>query len=1044
MMIKRWRYRLSQTLLLALLSALAVGCAVFGPLYERALEQSILLEALARAPSGGTSLVLASTRSGAPLGVAGHRAFVPPTLTDVYAAPEHLWSGRLAVATATGRTTTTLWARDDTCAGLTIVAGQCPSAAGELLVSSAEAQVQGWVVGTIVGAIEDRPGGTGRDFPWPLRVAGVFELPAGQTTWGTSASSVGLTGRAGRRQGGEDGPRLMDGIVVHERTFTEGQSSSDNLTSAGGWARPSVTTTFTLRAGGLTLDRLGDVQAAMATLIDQGVTQTPRIRVTSSVGEVAAEVNAGRAQAQVIVPLLVLQLALLSVLVLGLVAASAVEQRRPEAGLARLRGAGPAQATRRLLAELGAAVTLGAPFGALGAWALTAAARAWWLPAGVPAEWPVLATLAGLAIFALAWVVIAVPARSTERETVAELLRRVPPRRGSGRIAVQDAVVAGVCLAAVVALGTGNLTGPLALLSPVLLALTVGLALAHLLPPTATWWARRALATGRVTAALAAVQIARRPAVRHLITIVTVATALSVFAADAYAVAGRNRDVRARLESGAAAVVRVNASSIAAVRSVVAQADPNGSSASVVTWTSGGLGAPTTMGVVPGQFERVADLTTSPEAFDLAPLAFELPPAPVIVGSKLSVEVENGLRLVPDVDYGQPHPEGENNPTGEVTLELRVRIIGGPERTVTLGGLIPGAGGSLSLSADIECPSGCEILSLGVGRRLGDIRFIEGAAVIRAVRGDQGAAAQLGPADAWVGKGDPQSERDEFISTAVGGAGTLTLNVRSLLQNLSVTSKRSGAPLPALLVGTPPAGYRVDEPFPITGLDGLAVQVHSARALPYAPGGPAQTAVVNVDVLAHRAPTLDPATRVEIFVANPDLLPNFRKTLTDNDIQIVQERRMVDSRAVYDNSASAWGLRLALLVGALAIAMAALVMILLTATAWRGRARDLAALEFAGVAKASLRVASAAEHAIVAGISVAVGAGCGVAAAALALPMVPMFSRPSAVFTPDLSHAPAPMIAAAGVALGTLVTVAGTVGAALVRRAQAERLRDQL
>lgn len=49
------------------------------------------------------------------------------------------------------------------------------------------------------------------------------------------------------------------------------------------------------------------------------------------------------------------------------------------------------------------------------------------------------------------------------------------------------------------------------------------------------------------------------------------------------------------------------------------------------------------------------------------------------------------------------------------------------------------------------------------------------------------------------------------------------------------------------------------------------------------------------------------------------------------------------------SSASASGLRLAAVIGALAVLLAALVLVLVVATGWRGRARDYAALRMAGV-----------------------------------------------------------------------------------------------
>ena len=113
-----------------------------------------------------------------------------------------------------------------------------------------------------------------------------------------------------------------------------------------------------------------------------------------------------------------------------------------------------------------------------------------------------------------------------------------------------DAVVVAVAAAGLVP-ARGRLSGPLALVTLTLISLALGLILAHILIPVADAAARRLTARGRVVGSLAAVQVARRPAVRRIIAISTVATALTVFATDALVVGARNREDRARVESGA-------------------------------------------------------------------------------------------------------------------------------------------------------------------------------------------------------------------------------------------------------------------------------------------------------------------------------------------------------------------------------------------------------------------------------------------------------------------------------------------------------------
>ena len=79
-----------------------------------------------------------------------------------------------------------------------------------------------------------------------------------------------------------------------------------------------------------------------------------------------------------------------------------------------------------------------------------------------------------------------------------------------------------------------------------------------------------------------------------------------------------------------------------------------------------------------------------------------------------------------------------------------------------------------------------------------------------------------------------------------------------------------------------------------------------------------------------------------------------------------------------------------------------LVLVLVVTTAWRPRSRDYAALRMSGVPLAVLRRASALEQGTVVVVAGVAGILCGLLASRLALPMVPLFTRPSATFLADL------------------------------------------
>ena len=156
------------------------------------------------------------------------------------------------------------------------------------------------------------------------------------------------------------------------------------------------------------------------------------VAVATPVPDLVASIASGRAIVRTLVPLLLAQLALLAVTVLALVANAAVEQRRPEVALARLRGRSREGGSRLVMAELAMTVLLGVPLGVGVALLVGDLVRRVVLPAGVPLElrWPLLAAVAVSVVACLVAVYLA--ARPVLREPVAALLRRVPPVTGRG------------------------------------------------------------------------------------------------------------------------------------------------------------------------------------------------------------------------------------------------------------------------------------------------------------------------------------------------------------------------------------------------------------------------------------------------------------------------------------------------------------------------------------------------------------------------------------------------------------------------------------
>ncbi len=483
------RYRRAQALALLLLSALITACAVFAPLYERLLEESLVRDGLTRQGVLTTAVVGESVTNGVvPAQPDKIHSTFPASLVPYYDSGSDLWSGRVSLAGVTGiPSSVTVVGPQDTCRSLQVVEGACPTKPFEVAVSAAEAAVQGWRIGTQLQPTEETPISLGPSeaFPAPFVVTGFFRQQEDPGHW----FGFSLEGRAGQVGPSPSDTPLMDGWVTPSSTF------------AKGWRASRVSVLWLLQPDTVSLDGLAVISSGVASMEQAALASNGTIRVDSGVPDLVDSVLEGQRQARTIVPLLIGQLAVLAVVVLGLVAAAAVEQRRPELALGRLRGRGPSGAAAMVLRELGVVVAAGVPVGFALALGLGEVARRFWLAEGVPFEVPSTTVVAALVALAVAVLAVVLVARPTLREPISTLLRRVPPRRQGWAVGVVDAVVIAVAVAGLVTLASGNLSGPLALATPTLLALALGLVLAHVLVPLADLAARRLTRRGRVVGA---------------------------------------------------------------------------------------------------------------------------------------------------------------------------------------------------------------------------------------------------------------------------------------------------------------------------------------------------------------------------------------------------------------------------------------------------------------------------------------------------------------------------------------------------------------
>ena len=1024
---RRWRYRPLQAAAVAALAALMTACAAFAPLYYRAMQQALTEITVANAAAVESSLQLSSAPgdgafSSAPvLAPEKVAAFLPREYHDDFAEPVLGYTASAAVlpVSITSSSGDLIW-RDQMCDHVTFSKGRCPDGLGEIAVSADDARVLGFKVGrqvTIAGATN----GDGEGADVSLEVVGVYEQEPDAYWFGQS-----LTGRAGGIQKIGEAPQ-HDVWLAPRATFEQGMEGVAPRESSAG---------YLLDTDAVDVDALLALGPAVTRLADDPpeVGQAP-LRVISDLPSLASDVQDQIDQSRVTVPLLMAQLCLLAIVVLWLVLLAITEQRRPEVALARLRGRGRQGARRMLLAELLPITLLALVPGALLAILASWFARMVLLPGEPPFElgWPFLAALAAAAAVLTGVTLVAVS--RVVREPVERLLRRVPPRNAGWALGATDAVVIAGAGGIVVVFATGGLDGPIALAAPGLLAIVVGLLLAHLTTPAAARLGRRRLRRGQVRSGVSLLDAARSPATRRIVAIVTLASALAVFSADALVVGHRNRATAAEQAAGAARVAELRGNDLLSVRSALAEVDPDGSVVTpVVRVAPPGEGAGDTLAVVPASFSKIG---LFPGGAPPAELWDRLAPpedAPIVLtGDTLSVDLV-------DSSLSSLRQDGKTHP---VTVGLDLVTQRGETLHTTLGEM-PKGKKSASFTHIVSCTEGCKVSGIWFSSLPG--ASINGAVTLRHLVGETddavGPAVEIGPADRWtpyadrsIGRLDPRSTSTDELTVEVESSSATVL---TLQQNWLPTV------VPTLVSGPPAAGSERNR-VAMVGLDGESQTAARVGTLERVPASKTGTIVGNLDTL-ERGRAINPADRLEVWFGDDDqqLYERVSKALAEQGVEIASTRKLSEVRLTYDASAAAWSLQLAVLVGAVALLIALLVLVVSAVSGWRFRTRDFAALRMSGVPRRSIRsIAVAAQFPAVL-VGVAAGALSGLFGAQLAMPIVPLFATAPEVSTLDLSTAWLAVLAAALLSLAVLGAGSVVIGRALAASAELRRLRETM
>ncbi|GAA1579091.1 hypothetical protein GCM10009804_39470 [Kribbella hippodromi] len=1013
------RYRWAQALVLTGISLLVGTCAVFGPWFARAVEQTVMTETLSTQRLPASWLIAA--KPGQDVRPETLDQLVPADVRPLFTPPVHGYLSDITWSNGADANTARLRWRDGFCAQLVVTEGRCPQAANEVIAAAGDETAWDFRVGMTLRAGADS-GRSGR-----LRIVGFYrpKEPRGDYWFGDYP-----TGHS--HPPTDKDPGSSDQLLTVRTTF------------GAAWA-PRVTSDIRPIPGVARLDDLARLQDATRTVNGNATERGLPVETTSSLVTLIDQIQADRNQATTIIPLVMVQVALFAVVVLALALAAVVDQRRPEIALSRLRGSSARRTQRGLAIELGLPVLAGAVLGAASGFGVLLIARATWLRYGAPIELPWTVPVAAVVAAAVALVVVLLQVRGGVRQPISTLLRRVASRRSGWSIGVADLCIIAFAAAGLIAAITGDGRGPLPVLTPALLALAVGLMFAHLLLPAAGLISRRTLRRGRLGLALGTLQISRRPAVTRIVAAAAVAAALLAFAGQAASVGSRNRDSRSGYETGAEGVLRMNSLYLADFLGTVNKLDPDRRWLTpVVVARPSSPDALRTAMIEPDSFRRIAfrgDQLTDAQGWQA--LTAPSDPAPIeLKGSQLTATVSAGAIKALVARDGNGDTIGSGAPK---SLILRANVVShrdGARYLVSFPPLRFPATKPVVLRAAVECQAGCDLLRLGIGRETLDSVGLEGELMISNLASDDNPHLALGKPDAWRPLQELQS--DQGSATAKPG-GALTIAMKSYGNDQFLQYSTVPPVVPALI--TPEYRYTANDttsptvdstPLLLSRIDRLQAPVNRYGD---------RTAVVDLETARRLGGAVDAGqTDFQVWL-NKDGLANvdmITAQLAKQGLTAELIDRRGDRIASYGRSASALALQLTPVVGAAAWVLAIVVLLLTVVTSWRSRAQDYASLQITGVPSATTGRAARWEQTGPVALAVLLGTACGLLGAHVALPLIPLFASSSGPVPLDLSTnwPVAVLLWLAGTALLSAVTL--LLGTEVNRRSSYSRIREEL
>jgi putative ABC transport system permease protein len=1006
--LRRVRHRLAANLLMAVVAVVAAATAAAGPAYYAAAQGSILADTVSTAPALGRAVEVVESGSLAglvePLAAQTTTALQQDAgraVAGVFAPAIEALEGT-AVYAAAGEGVPLVW-RSGECAHL-VIRGACPSAPGQVLISSSLAATNHWREGQRIAF-----NGWGL-----LKVTGIYAVPDVNRAYWT----LRATNYFGHEfpSGGFNGPVQYDAMFTLPATLEQGLSNAQGDAVIDDFLRPRR----------LTPGVVGALDRGVTRLGQDPIFGAENATVTSDIAQTTASVQAQWHSLAVPVVIITIQVVLLAWLLLFVLVVDSADARGSEIALAKLRGYRWWRVLGLGLSEPLVILAAALPLGALAGWGATALLGGALLRPGTPVGMPGLGWLAAAAGIAGGLVAVTLAARRTLRRSVVDQWRRAG-RHSTERGWVLDVLlVAGAAagLVELVTAGAISSTGGrvLSLLVPGLIGVAVAVVASRLLPLACRWAAVLTSRKGGIGSFLALRQVGRRPGGTRTTMLLATSFALATFALSAWLVASANYSRVATARTGAPVVLDVSVPPGANLAATVDAADPGGRQAAAVEEIE--ANGQTTLAVQPRRFARVATFAGIPLERRLAMAAALDPPAPPPVTVS-----GDGLRVAASTEGLGPLP-------AELIADVLVPTGGAPT-PVDLGRL-PAAGRATLMGALTGCP--CVLVDLqaslvSFGR---NPPTEAGTVVIGGIQDHAGGRwmpVLSKVAAAWRWRPSPP----DTVSVGSNGYNLVWKFHTPADQNPTLTAIDRPEPLPALAAAGVTGGHPGS--FTAVGLDGGDLPTRVVSLLGAVPGAPAGGVVVDGAYadLAAGGDTAQAADQVWVTVAARDRV---EAALAARHVKVtsVVTEASADARLSRQGPALATVLFLGDAVAGAALAAVGAVAGLFSFA--RRRRYEYAALLASGVRRPVLRRSLLVEQAIVLGFGTLVGIAAGVAAVAVALRSVPEFTAPPAA--PALSYVPpvgsVAAILAAMVAL--LIAVAAVAGGGLVSEVATDQLRE--